>query len=293
MYFFSIILLVGILTTYTDLINRKIKNDHLLLGAVLGTAAIIYTAMFEHADVLFHAINGFAAFLLGFILYRTNIWRGGDAKLFTLYAFLMPLPNYNLQPFPSVFSLFVCSFLGGSIILLPAFLKDLITNHKLITQELFLPTKRQALFLGIGGMIFFSWALFPLYYFSRVTNPVVILTILYLIFNWAYNEKKEVKKHYIADFFIKNLVLVSSGILFGFIMRLWLSPNSLSLEVLARYFVQITLFSVVSTCIHTILNHFKKYQERVPFAPLIFMGCLLSYSPFLHSAISMVHRINN
>ncbi|MCC6758840.1 MAG: hypothetical protein IT395_04355 [Candidatus Omnitrophica bacterium] len=276
------------LTTYTDLVNRKIMNAHLILGAALGVAAIAYTAIVAHADVVFHIVNGIGAFLIGFLLYRTKLWRGGDAKLFTLFSFLMPLPEYNVQPFPSAFSLFACSFLGGSIILLPAFIKDTAINHKVIAQELFLPKKRQGLFLGIGGMIYFSWALFPLYYIGQLTNPAVLLTIMYLIFNWTYNDEKEVKKHFVFDFLKKNLIVITLGVFVGFMTRLLLSPASLSWQALGGYLTRLILISFLSIAIHTIFRHFKDYQDRVPFAPLIFIGCLLSYSQFLPTLLRMI-----
>ena len=65
-------------------------------------------------------------------------------------------------------------------------------------------------------------------------------------------------------------------------MRLWLSPNSLSFQALLRYIMVIMLSTTLSTCIHTTFNHFKDYHERVPFAPLLFLGCILRLYHFLN-----------
>jgi hypothetical protein len=55
----------------------------------------------------------------------------------------------------------------------------------------------------------------------------------------------------------------------------------LSFPALTRYFTMLTLSTTISICIRTTFDHFKDYHERVPFAPLLFMGCILSYTPFL------------
>jgi Flp pilus assembly protein protease CpaA len=292
MLFFPTILIIGVLTTFTDLKSKKIYNQHLGLGAILCLIAIAWAAFFRHEHVLFHIINGLVAFLIGFIMHRSALWRGGDAKLFTLYAFLMPAPAFNHLPFPGVISLFACSFIAGTVILIPVFIKDIIIHHKTIANDLFLPAKRHALYDGIGTMCLGSWMLFPFYYLARITNPVIILTIMYLIFNFGYTPRKEAKKDYVIKYFKKNFIKFSICVVFGFLMRLWLSPNSLSYPALTRFIIMITLSGTISTCIHTTLSHFKDYQERVPFAPLLFIGCVLSYTPFLTGLMHLVTRWN-
>lgn len=306
MLFLSIIVAIGVLTTFTDLKNKKIYNRHLVIGTVIGVIAIVYTAVFRHESVLFQITNGLVAFPIGLLMHRAALWKGGDAKLFTLYAFLMPPPAaFNHIPFPSAISLFACSFIAGMLILFPVFIKDMIINHNAIINDLFLPTKLQALFHGIGRAIFYSWALFPLYYllklvkipflpycFEKITSPVIVLTIMFLIFSGGYKIKKEAEKHFLIKFFKKNSIELAIGIIFGFLMRLWLAPDSLSYPALKRYFVIITLSSAISTCIHIIYNHFKNYQERFPFAPLLFIGCILSYSSFLPTLTHTMTRWN-
>ena len=180
MLFLVLILGIGILTTFTDLQNKKIYNQHLVIGAVAGLIVTAYSA-WRHEHVVFHIINGLVAFLIGFLLHRSALWRGGDAKLFALYAFLMPTPVYTHLLFPCVVSLFACSFIVGCALLMPIFIKDIIVNHKTIADGLFLPSERQALFKAIARIIFSSWILFPFYYLARITNPVIILKTLSLL----------------------------------------------------------------------------------------------------------------
>ncbi len=291
MFFFFIILIIGLLTTFTDLKNKKIYNQHLGLGAVLCLIAITYAAI-RHEEVLSHIVNGLAAFLIGWLLHRFALWRGGDAKLFTLYAFLMPTPAGQHLFLSSVVCLFACSFIIGTVILIPVLIKDIIINHKIIANDLFSPEKRQALFKAIVRIIYSTWILLPFLYLARATNPVIILTVSYLFFNWGYKIQDQVKEHFIIKFLKKESRDLAIGILFGFFMRLWLSPNSLSFPALTRYILMVSLSTVLSTCIHTTFYHFKNYHERVPFAPLLFIGCILSYTPFLTSLMQVMRQWN-
>jgi Flp pilus assembly protein protease CpaA len=278
MFLFSLILIIGAITTFTDLKSRKIYNQHLAIGAVLGLIATAYTAVFRDEDILFHAMNGLVAFLIGFILHRSALWKGGDAKLFALYAFLMPPPIDNNILLPNVINLFFCSFIGGMVILSPIFIKDIFINRSIIVKELFLPAKFQSFLQGSLRVFFLSWILFPFYFFVKNINPFIILATSYIIFSWHYDK---VRRYDIIGFFKRNFIELSVGILFGFLARLWLAPNSLSYPSLIRYITIIMLSITISTCIRTALNHLKEYRDRVPFAPLLFMGCILSYTPFL------------
>lgn len=274
MIFLSIILIIGILTSFTDLKNKKIYNQHLAIGAILGFIAITYAAFFKHEYVFFHIINGLIAFLIGLILHHSAIWRGGDAKLFTLYAFLMPSLKHNPDLFSEPTNLFVCSFIIGMFILAPILIKDMILNYNTIIRNLILPSTCMGIFTGIGTMALFSWIFFPIFSLARITNPVIVLTISYLIFNWGYSPQSKIN--------LKKILTESIlGYTFGFLMRILLFPDSLSYTALSRYIIMITLSTAISICIHTTFNHFRNYQERIPFAPLLFIGCILSYTPFL------------
>jgi hypothetical protein len=165
-------------------------------------------------------------------------------------------------------------------------------NYKTIVNELFSRNRRQALFFGMGEVFFYSWVLFPLYYFAKITNPVIILTIMFLFFSKGYNSKEEAEEHFISSFFKKNWIEFSLGLIFGLVMRLWLAPDSLSYPALKGYFIMIALSSFLSSCIYSIFNHFEDYEERVPFAPLLFIGCILNYTSFLATIMHMVTQWN-
>ena len=248
--------------------------------------------MLKHENVFSHITSGLVAFIIGFLLHRSAVWRGGDAKLFALYSLLMPEPIYKHIIFPNVVNLFACSFISGTIILLPIFIKDIIMDHKIIANELFKPEKREALFVGFMSALYYSWILFPFYYLARTANPVIILTIIYLFFTWIYKSNNAFNNNFVFEFLKKHSIILLLGLVSGTLMRFLLSPASLSYLVLTRYFIAMIFSMIISTCLYTTLNHFKNYQERVPFAPLLLIGCFLSYTPFLTNIIQMVTRWN-
>ncbi len=281
--FFFIILLTGLLTVSTDIQQKKIYNVHLALSTALGSIVICYASLIKHEIILSHLISGTTAFIIGWFLHRRNLWRGGDAKLFALYAFLMPPLGHGTALFSGTIRLFACSFIAGMIIIFPVFIKDIIINHRTIANDMLSPAKRQTMFEAIVRTIFISWIFFPFYH--RITNPAIILTITYFIFSWGYNTKK-------FELLKMEYIELPIGIVFGFLMRLWLYPNSLSCQALTRFIIMITLFTAISTCIQIALNLLKEYRDRVPFAPLLFIGCILSYTSFLTGLMHMVAQWN-
>jgi len=63
-------------------------------------------------------LNGSIAFIIGYLLWRFNLWAAGDAKLFLIYSLLIPLEFYSknyISYFPSAMLLidtfiFICFF---------------------------------------------------------------------------------------------------------------------------------------------------------------------------------------
>ncbi len=280
--FLYIILTVGLLTASTDFWQKKIYNIHLILGAGLGLIAAWYTLLITPKIIISHLADGGLALLIGWLLYHFNLWRGGDAKLFVLYAFLMPPLEHGTSLFSGTIRLFACSFIAGVIILMPLFIKDIASNYNTVIDKLLSPQKRKTLFAAIRITIFFSWILFPVYHFALIVHiPAIYLAITYLVFYLSQRFLIKIRANYI---------IIGSGITFGFLMRLWLNPHSLYWPVLPYSILKIGLFSALSACIYATLDLFKEHHDRVPFAPLLFTGCVLSYTPFLTWIMRLVQR---
>ena len=109
------ILLIGVLSTLSDIKTGKVKNSLIKKGFSYGL--IIYFILFvwtiarkysgflsiffgETYYLSFHyfldlSINTIIALIVGVILWKLNFWAAGDAKLFTLFSFLVPLIDYS------------------------------------------------------------------------------------------------------------------------------------------------------------------------------------------------------
>ncbi len=130
--------LIGIITSYQDFRYGEIKNKWIIFGLVLGAAIYLLITALNLAgfgDIFLSAIpvqlfesnwfnmvgyvllNSFSSFFLAFLLWRFNLWSAGDAKLFFVFSFLLPLKYYFNDYFPIFPSLalfinvFLCAFL--------------------------------------------------------------------------------------------------------------------------------------------------------------------------------------
>lgn len=120
-FFLPIIIFIGLITSYQDFKYGKIKNKWVLSGLVWGLAVYAFfavlalfgspTTFFYYAPRIF--INSIIALGVGYLFWRLDLWSAGDAKLFFIFSFLLPIEHYqrsNLPYFPS-FALLVNIFL--------------------------------------------------------------------------------------------------------------------------------------------------------------------------------------
>jgi len=116
------LLVIGGITSYSDIKYGKIKNIHLFWGFLytlfLYFFLILYSYFVIHqfgnlkylAELL---LNGLIAFIFGYLLWRFNLWAAGDAKLFVIYSLLVPLEFYskNYIPYFSSATLLIDTFI--------------------------------------------------------------------------------------------------------------------------------------------------------------------------------------
>lgn len=127
-------------TGYTGAVHGRISNRVLLYWLVFGVLALIGGLVFEALGGTYQAaqwvletegislvwavlINAGLAFLLAIALWLLGLWAAGDAKMFALLAFTLPLSMYHqnyLSFFPS-FALFFNTFIAMFLLLLVEF----------------------------------------------------------------------------------------------------------------------------------------------------------------------------
>ena len=135
--FIPAVFFIGIVTSYQDIKFGKIKHKwigmgliyfilgYLLLYLLSALRIVDYRGInYSYIQELF--INGLISIVIAYLFWKLGIWAAGDAKLFIVYALLIPLDYYSksyLPYFPSfalLLNIFIPLFL---FILIAAFLK--------------------------------------------------------------------------------------------------------------------------------------------------------------------------
>jgi len=124
-YFLLIpIFVIGLITSFEDFKYGKIKNKWIKIGFLWGlviftlyiswnffflflqylqiTPVSVFLLRFSYLGEVI--LNTGIALIIGFLMWRWNTWSAGDAKLFILFSFLLPLKFYSntyLSYFPS------------------------------------------------------------------------------------------------------------------------------------------------------------------------------------------------
>jgi len=190
---FGLILIIGVLTSYTDIVKHKIKNLHIALGGTLGL--IYYTIFFifnKSLPNLYFLANLAIAFILSFFLYLFRIWPAGDAKLFLLFAFLFFHSN-SLNLFPSLF-LFLNIAITGMLLIGLELIFEALINPLDLLKTIF--NKKNLISFGYLLIIAFSisWSRsFLIKTFPFLSN-ITIALILYLIYGLIYKGIEKIKK---------------------------------------------------------------------------------------------------
>ncbi len=220
----SFILLICILSIFVikdDLEHKKIRNQLILVGFGSGFLLLLVGLFFGliQPDYLIDVfLNALIALMVAYIFWLISFWPAGDAKLFFLFSFLLPLNFYwksYLLFFPSIVllvNIFACAYtflflrsllhLGMLIYKKDLFLLELLSRLK----KLFLPGElktffKKLKFLVFCKAIFKALGMFLLVHFVFAARQflnfnLVIMTILGMIL-WTLASL--IIKKYIAD----------------------------------------------------------------------------------------------
>jgi hypothetical protein len=97
------VIIIGFIVTIEDFKIDKIRNKWIKIGFAIGFVVYLLSITFllvtkqniNWWDYLNILTNTLIAFILGFVLWNFKLWSGGDAKLFTLFVFLIPISYYQ------------------------------------------------------------------------------------------------------------------------------------------------------------------------------------------------------
>jgi len=183
---------IGLICSYTDIKYGKILNRVIMIGVLCGfflySILFFYNLFFLHQKENFYylseaALNGLISFFICYFLWYFKLWSAGDAKLFTLYAFLLPLKFYSksyVLYFPS-FALLINLFI-------PLFL--VLVGNAFLTgaKEIYGLKQKLKEFRSFDFKIFFKKLKpFSSWFLSMYLNYVFIYMLIRLLANFLKN----------------------------------------------------------------------------------------------------------
>lgn len=176
----ALIMLCGAVTTKSDIISGKIKNKNLGLFLIFGgisNAILLFVGhnneligfkTDDYINVFF--LNQAIVVLVAYLVWQFGLWTAGDAKLFMVFSFILPLNFYSngfIGFFPGLAFLINC--------FMPLFFLILILSIVHLAQWLSRPEKNHLFYI-----IFLKNELSN--YFTFFEFRKLITTLLFLFF---------------------------------------------------------------------------------------------------------------
>ena len=261
---------VGIISTFNDIRYGKIKN--LWIGIGLIFTLIVYAAFFIIAIIelpekhnlkymIDMIVNGLIAGGVSFFMWKSNLWGAGDAKLITLFSFLLPLKFYSnsyVDFFPA-FNIFINTFILIIVFILLEYFLFILKNHNRFKKISFSFIKKENL-LGLLNMfliylvIFISIRLLINHMESSLVNyfsPSNFAAIMLLLF---------VVNRFLFKFLLKNKIIMTMIIAYVIFYITYLMINGQTSILL--YTLKTALIYMISIRILiTLLNQYLSDKE--------------------------------
>jgi len=190
-FFLPMILLLGAVTTYSDIKEGKIRNKWIIAGllyAIIVNIILFMWLSFTPGEVprSEYFLELFLTFLfsliVGYSMWHIGMWTAGDAKLFTVFSALLPLSVYtyghvqNFSSFNILINTFVPFFVVYTVMMLTK------TSVKQKIHYLVKSLQPRELFSVLLFLFAFSWLLqfvYPL--FNIPSNYFLNIFLLFLI----------------------------------------------------------------------------------------------------------------
>ena len=271
--FFLLIIITGVLTTITDLRYKKIRNNHLIIIALAAVILTIIKGFLDKSLPMLQLSSAGCAIIIAGAFYKNDAWRGGDAKFFVLFSFLMPVTGYESRIFLPCIALFANAFIIASIFLVLLFIKDLLLYPKHVADNIFKNRPIDVLINVTFLTLCVSWIIFPLIHtFGLIRYGFLSFLSVYVISFFLLKQAGRLLHNKIF-----SIMVFSCGLFF----RYKFSPGFFLWKNFLFYVSTVVIYSVLSTILFKWTEYITKSNERVPFSPFLFLGCLLSYTPFL------------
>lgn len=305
--FLPIILFVGVITSYEDFKDSKIRNRWVLFG--LAYSFVVYlTSWFlqrffpenivslNFGDEVFSyllwnfdkwSINLVISVSIAYILWHYKIWAAGDAKLFITYAALIPMGQYSKVYFNYYFAsylLLLSIFIPATIyIFLKAVFHFIGTNSfKGFKEKIFKSMEAKFSNLKMIESLKVLLGFFCLFLFFRILYQEFVSligtifpeqSILMVIIMLLYRQLSRFFRKK-SKFTIFIIILLSIYLIFKFnnqgVKAFLLIANSLKISMLIML-----LFPLAKKIINIYVD--KDMDKYTPFAIWMFMGALITW----------------
>jgi Flp pilus assembly protein protease CpaA len=279
--FFLLIIITGGFTSVTDLRHKKIKNGQMIIIAVAAVILIVIKGISDKSLPMLQLSSFGCAIIIAWVFYKNDLWRGGDAKLFTLYSLLMPATFYESRIFLPSIALFANAFIIALIYLGLLFIRDSFTNPKLITENILKNFAPSYIIKSILMTLCVSWIIFPLFRAGGLAKYGFLSFLsFYLIIASLGKQLSRV---------IYNKFFAVTAFVCGLFLQYKFSPGFFLWERFSLYLSTVIIYSVFSIFLYRGTKGIAESNERIPFSPFLFLGCLSSYTPFLWWIMSFQH----
>lgn len=287
LFFTPLILFLGIRSSYFDLRYKIIRNVDLLFVLIAATLIYLYLIIWQIVEIdLFLLFCNFTIALgITLILYLTDAWGSGDAKLFFVFCYLMlALPPSKAIPFSSLLI-----FINASLISMSALL--VLTVERVIRDrgnfDLFSFVRDMAKKILRSFFILFgiTWMIPPLLKpFNSYLSSLAMLVILYLSYVFIYK----------AIGLFKNSKLFLLVVVSGLLLRLIILPMDFDAGTILLYGRRVFGYSLVFYLLNTIFALNGKTSDdpgKLACAPYIFLGTILVNTDFIYYVMRLFDKL--
>ena len=290
--FLPLLVILGVRSTFYDFKKGIIKNWDLVFSLSAGACLYAYLIVFKgfEIDPVLFAGNLCIAMSIGLILYFTETWGAGDAKLFIVYSFLLPFPlDRRIIPFSSlvIFAdtiIIVClAVIAASMVYVARSLRECI---KKCIKKMFDFNEIRPLIYSFFLILSFSWVVpYVLSFWSAYFSPLVYILLTYVSYSIIYR---------VLQYFQSRRLLYLIVTL-GIIGRFFVFPNAG--EVFWAMLAS-TKIIVIYTVFFRLLDFFFMADDRskkgnrtentIILAPHMFVGVLLTHTHFLKGVLKLM-----
>lgn len=281
-YFYPIIIVLALITSFTDIKIHRIMNKHLLLAII--TALLVYAYLFATGKLkpgFLLLLNPLFALTIGFILYWTKTWGAGDAKLFATYSILLPVTSYSRFFLLPCLSMFLNIFLISTVFILLLTFKQTFDHRKTILKDIF-SLKTIGLFSkSLAIMFSITWIAWPLIHSVNFPIPEFLMVIiLFLLYKIIFKLVNGIKS---------SLLLFVSVCVTGALLRYIFQPDYFKIAAIFQYTKSLLFFTIIFYTLEAVLRSFKDEQKsKVAFAPFMGLGALTSNMHIIAIAINII-----